>query len=217
MRHRARKTMAGTMAIQLARSNTLVAPTPTATTTRKAQGSKGHCGEQPRSHGTHRAARCASRCASGEPGRRGERPPLFEHALTDAPARRPSRAIGGRSPLRPGRLSWRASEVVAPRHDPTRRGPRLTPLSARTRSTAGRAPGSGMVGDQPPAITRSIVRLPSGPSRRGRFAPPAQRAASALTDPPCSPAGHLRDGRWIYAGHQAHSGIARPEGACASG
>jgi hypothetical protein len=126
MRHRAGKTLAGTVAIEMARSNALVGPTSTAAPARNAQRNMGHCQQPRRDHGTRRAARCASRCAPAEPRRRGERPPLFERTLTGVRARRPSRAIRGRSPLRPGRSSLtgigrcRAASTTRARRRPSR-------------------------------------------------------------------------------------------------
>lgn len=90
MRHRVGTTVAGTAAIDLARS---------------AAGTDEHTSPNARLS----AAPCAARCDTAEPGQRGERPPRSGRASTGALARRPAASAGGRSPLRPGGVLLRVS------------------------------------------------------------------------------------------------------------
>ena len=160
MRHRARKTLAGTMAIEMAPPTAPVAPTPHSRDDTQAQGKEdvaagGHIvTDAP--HGA--VGRTVGRVLGCE--RRGERPPLFERTLTGVRARRPSRAIRGRSPLRPGR-------VVFDRH---------RTLSRRVHDVS---PDAGHHAIDCPAALGSV--------KARRFAPPAHRAASALTEPSVQP------------------------------
>ena len=164
MRHRARTTIAGTVATDLACLNTMVGARAAVVPGRIRPERRDCLEDGPAGRVTTEAARCAARCTTAEPGRRGERPPRFWAAVTGAFARRRPPVTGGRSPLRPGSVFPRTRRATLPLIQPRMSGHHasdcrtaLGSVNARRQAPPARCAAGGLDGALRAARTGSCV------------------------------------------------------------